>query len=107
MKGEKGYCPKLVQRDIREACKELGLRGWRFDIEGGDKFYLSKFDPINNDDEYRFYFFEKDDTYQVVRKIVIKKYKYKENVCDNCTYLSEAESILDTYFAKRTKMISA
>lgn len=96
-----------MQREIREICKSLGLRGWRFDIEDGDRFYLSKFDPIENDNEYRFYFFDTGEELQIVRKIVIKKYKEKENIFPNNTYYKQAEKILTTYFSKKMKLHTA
>lgn len=96
-----------MQRELREISKKLGLRGWRFDIEQGDRFYLSKFDPVNNDDEYRFYFFLTNEGPQVVRRVVIKKYKYKETISTKNTYFKQAEAILNTYFEKQKQIHTA
>lgn len=94
-----------MYRNIKKVSRDLGIRGWSFLMEDGDKMYLSKFDPDDkrNEDEYRVYFFLKEDGVQIVRKFVLKASKYKENIPLNNKFFKEAQTVLDTYFVQHRK----
>lgn len=97
-----------MNRQIKSISKELGFGTWLLHLEGSDtvdRMYISKFDPNenNNDDEYRIYFFIKEDGIQIVRKFRIKSYKYQENIKPTSKFYKEAEEILNTYFERNSK----
>lgn len=88
---------------MKNISKELGFGKWLLQVDGegeDERLYLSKFDPIEakNDDEYRIYFFIKDDGIQIVRRFKIKSYKHKTNINTSNKFYKEAEKILNTYF---------
>lgn len=89
-----------MHRILKNISKQFGLKGWSLDVDTGNRFYLSKFDPRekHNEDEYRIYFFlHVDGSVQVVRRVKIEKYKYKFSLDKNNKYANEAMRILGAY----------
>lgn len=84
---------------FKKITKEMmGLRGWSLEIEDDKKWYLSKFSDEENDNEYRFYFFIKEDGLHIVRRVKIVRYRHKEAIKTNDYHYITAKKILDTYW---------
>jgi hypothetical protein len=89
--------------NFRKLIKETGSRGWRLESDN-DRFYLSKFEEMFNDNEIRVYISFEETGITIERVERIKSYsKTVEMKIENNKYYNKAKELCDLYWEKYGK----